>query len=245
MSKENTMQNWRSVADVITAERMIQQLAGVCNGAATWDGAGFSKMDVSFGHSLAQRASQGRAWTQKQAVAALKLITKYSRQLGGKDQVRDWMQAPNFAIMPADASAATKVMDRKLTSQDQLAVFRFSYVPELVAAVKAIRGEHKGKRFGTRWDPAHKMWLCEVNETSILQIMQLARDWEFEIEERFESYYSRVQAKLDHVREAAAESNMLTNLGGEAGVMVYGDRIQIVHGDASVLAEFKEVLAKL
>lgn len=245
MSKENTMQNWRSVSDVITAERMIQQLAGVCNGAATWDGAGFSKMDVSFGHSLAQRASQGRALTQKQAQAALKLIQKYSRQLGGKDQVRDWMQAPNFAILPADAEAATKVQDRKLTSQDQLAVFRFSYAPELVAAVKQIRGEHKGKRFGARWDPARKMWTCEVNETSILQIMQVARDWEFEIEERFESYYSRVQAKLDHVREAAEESRVITTLGYDTGVRVDLDQIQITHTDAQVLTEFQQALAKL
>lgn len=34
------MQNWQVNPAVITAERMIQQLAGVCNGASTWDGAG-------------------------------------------------------------------------------------------------------------------------------------------------------------------------------------------------------------
>jgi hypothetical protein len=238
------MQNWRSVTDVITAERMIQQLAGVCNGASTWDGAGFSKMDTSFGHSLAQRASQGRAWTVKQAAAALKLITKYSRQIGGKEFVQAWMQAPNFAKMPADA-ATVKAADRKLTSQDQLAVFRFSYSPELVAAMKTIRGEHKGKRFGARWQPDMKCWVTEVNETSIQQIMQVARDWEFEIEERFESYYTRVQQKLEGVREAAEESRVTTSLGYESGVRVDSDQIVITHTDAAVLAAFKAALARV
>lgn len=238
------MQNWRSVTDVITAERMIMQLAGVCNGAATWDGCGFSKMDVSFGHSLAQRAAQGRAWTVKQASAALKLIQKYSRQLGGKDPVRDWMQAPNFAMLPADP-AVVKVADRKLMSDGQLAVFRFSYAPELVTAVKAISGEHKGKRFGARWQPDMKCWVVEVNETSIYQIMQVARDWEFEIEARFESYYSRIQAKLEQVREAAHESGVITALGYDAGVRVDSDQIVITHTDPKVLAEFQAMLSKV
>jgi hypothetical protein len=244
MHKENTMQNWRSEQNVITAERMIQQLAGVCNGASTWDGAGFSKMDVSFGHSLAQRASQGRAWSVKQASAALKLIQKYSRQLGGKEQVRDWMQAPNFAMLPAEPGS-TKVSDRKLMSSEQLAVFQFSYSPEIVNVVKQIRGEHKGKRFHARWDAANKCWFVDVNETSIQQIMQVARDWEFEIEERFDSYYSRVMQKLEGVRDAAEESRVITTLGYREGVHVQDGQIEITHANASVLAEFQQALARV
>lgn len=236
------MQNWRSEPNVITAERMIMTLAGVCNGASTWDGAGFSKMDVSFGHSLAERASQGRVWSVKQAAAALKLITKYARQLGGKDQVRDWMQAPNFAQLPQDA--AVKVTDRKLISSEQLAVFKFTYAPELVTAVKAIRGEHKGVKFYPRWDGVNKYWLLDVNETSIKHIMQVARDWEFEIEDRFESYYSRVQAKLEGVREAAEESRVITTLGYLEGVHVQDGEISITHTDVHVLAEFQAALAR-
>ena len=41
----------------ITAEDMICSLAGMCNHASTTDGAGFSRMDADFGHSLAQWAS--------------------------------------------------------------------------------------------------------------------------------------------------------------------------------------------
>ena len=238
------MQHWRSVQNVPTAERMIQQLAGVCNGASTWDGAGFSKMDTAFGHSLAERAAQGRAWSQKQAQAALKLINKYRRQIGGEAAILDWMQAPNFAMLPQDAAAA-KAADRKLTSQDQLAVFRFKFNADLVAAIKQIRGEHKGKAYRAQWDSQARLWQVPVNENSILQIMTLAREWEFDIEERFDVYYSKVVAKLGDVQEAAEESRVTTALGYAQGVQVDLNQIVVTHADVSVLAEFKEALSKL
>jgi hypothetical protein len=236
------MQNWRSVTDVITAERMIQNLAGVCNGASTWDGAGFSRMDVSLGHSLAERAQQGRSWTQKQAAAALKLIQKYAGQLGGKDQVRAWMQAPNFAIMPQDPVSVPKRVERKLTSSDQLAVFQCSYDEKLIAAIKQIKGEHKGVPYRATWAPDRKVWQVPVNRVSIMHIMQLARDWEFEIEERFESYYSRVCEHMAPIVEAAQDSKVSMALGSESGVWVQGDQIQIIHADPIVLAEFQAAL---
>lgn len=241
------MQNWCVNPEGQTAERMIMHLAGVCNGASTWDGAGFSKLDTAFGHSLATRAAQGRAWTKKQALGALKLIQKYRRQLGGEAVIRDWMNEPMFAMMPLgdEDRAQNKANARKLTSEDKLAVFTFPYDAQLVSEIKNMRGEHKGKKFWAAWDGTRKRWTLDVNETSILHIMTLARAWEFDIEPRFEEYYTRVIAKLEGLREAAEESNIMTRLGGEVGVGVYGDRIQIVHDNAGVLAEFREVLAKL
>ena len=247
MHKEITMQNWCVNPEGHTAERMIQQLAGVCNGAATWDGAGFSKMDASFGHSLAEKAQQGRAWTEKQATCALKLINKYRRQIGGEEFIKSWMQRPVFAMMPlSEAERKQKAATlRKLTSEGKTAVFQFPYDAQLVAAIKGIRGEHKNQRFWAAWDGAHKRWTIQVNETSIQQIMTVAREWEFEIEPRFEEYYSKVMAKLEGVKEAALESSVMTRLGGKPGVSIQHGQIQIVHDNASVLAEFREVLANL
>lgn len=56
----------------------LRQLAGVCNGAATEDAAGFSKIDVAIGHSLANAARL----TPRQAALGLRLCRKYRRQLG-------------------------------------------------------------------------------------------------------------------------------------------------------------------
>lgn len=241
------MQNWCVDPEGQTAERMIQTLAGMCNHASTWDGAGFSKMDTQFGHSLAEKAQQGRAWTEKQATCALKLINKYRRQIGGEAFINSWMQRPVFAMMPlSDADRKQKsVGERKLTSADKMAIFQFPYDAQLVAAVKAIRGEHKGAKFWAAWDSALKRWQVQVNESSIQQIMQLARDWEFEIEPRFEDYYSRVMAKLEGVTAAAEESRVVTALGYERGVNIQDGQIMIVHDNASVLAEFKEALAAI
>lgn len=234
------MQNWRSVTDVVTAEHMIQQLAGMCNGAATWDSAGFSKTDVQFGHSLAQQAAQGRAWSMKQASAALKMITKYSRQLGGKEAVRDWMQAPNFAIMPRAPGGARD--HRMLKSDLQQAVFEFKFQAELVAQIKQIRGNHKGEKYWASWHADTRTWRVPVNAHSIMQIMQVARDWEFEIEERFEIYYSKVMERLSEVKEAAEESRVAHALGMTQEVSVSDHHVQIVHADPHVLEQFRALM---
>lgn len=244
MQKDAIMNNWVVDPSRITAERMIMNLAGMCDGASTNDSLGYSKMDTNFGHSLAERAQGGRAWTAKQAQGALKLINKYRRQIGGEAVIKSWLERPVFAMMPITdeqrKQAATQ--DRKLVSEDKLAVFRFSYAPELVAAIKGIRGEHKGAKFWASWDGSAKCWRVPVNETSIVNIMTLAREWEFDIEPRFEEYYSKVMAKLEGVLEAAEESRVITTLGYKEGVSVEDGVITITHKDASVLAEFKAAL---
>lgn len=153
------MQNWQVNPHAHTAESMIQQLAGVCNGARTWDGAGFSKMDTDFGHSLAQRALRGQAWSEKQAQAALKLIRKYRKQLGGENAINTWLMKPTFAIMPFSVAAKgvpQKENDRKLTSQGDQAVFRFGFNRDILAQIKQVRGEHKGKKFWASWNADRK-----------------------------------------------------------------------------------------
>jgi hypothetical protein len=240
MREEIMMQNWRSDPTVATAESMIQQLAGVCNGAASHDAMGFSKLDTSFGHSLAERARSGRAWTPKQAAAALKLITKYGKQLGGKDVISAWMQAPNFANLPV--APVEKQPLRSLTSQDQLAVFRFSYSEEIVRELKTLRGDWRGQAWRASWNPEARVWMVPVNQASIFGIMKIARDWEFEIEPRFESYYSQVLAKMDNMKTAARESEVAVVLGADREVSVEGSLISVTHENPAVLAEFQSAL---
>lgn len=56
----------------------LRLLAGVCDGAQSWDGAGFNKFDTRFGKALAAQDTL----TQGQAVVAAKLVHKYRKQLG-------------------------------------------------------------------------------------------------------------------------------------------------------------------
>jgi len=234
------MENWHvDPFATTTAEALICSLAGVCNGASTWDGSGFSKLDASFGHSLADKAANSRPWTTKQALAALKLVRKYRKQLGGDDFINKWLETPVFKMTPAD-QAFTKATDhpnsRKLYSQDQNAIFTFVYDADLVSAIKTtLKGEHKSKRFWASWDPIAKSWSVPVNETSIWNIMELAERFDFEIEPRFVDYF-------DKVKEKTAESRTMLAVNDGRHIVLVDDTIMISVNNAAILEEFENEL---
>ena len=245
------MSNWTvdPTADS-TVESMICSLAGVCDGAREHDHKGFSGADTEFGHSLAQRAQQGRAFTVKQAQAALKLVNKYRRQLGGAPVVQAFLTRPVFRIEPLDPSAPNtqdtpnkSCNNRRLASREQTAVFSFRYEPQLVEAVKSIRGEHKGARYRSNWDPAGKTWTVNVNPSSIVQIMSVAQEWDFEIEERFNVYFEQVKNRLAEMAPAAEESRVAGTLGYITGISVQDGQLVVVSEDAALLAQFNQRLS--
>jgi hypothetical protein len=227
-----------------TAEWMICHLAGVCNGASTWDGAGFSKVDAAFGHSLAERAMASRPWTIKQSIAALKLIRKYQRQLGGKEFIDNWMARPVFRYEPIDpankpaSSGSTGQTNRILSSKDNIAVFRFPYDNDIVQTIKAkLKGEHRGKKFWPSWDPSSKAWTLPVNESSIIAIMEVAREFSFDIEQRFKDYEEKIREKIE-------EDRAMLILNGGRNIVLAGDEIVISVDNAAIMEEFEKNLGK-
>lgn len=78
-----TRQEIQKEAEQFTPEKIdcihgaLKMLAGKCNHARSWDAAGFSKIDVAIGHSLADCLFM----TPKQAVIGARLVNKYRRQL--------------------------------------------------------------------------------------------------------------------------------------------------------------------
>lgn len=56
----------------------LRSLAAVCDGAVTEDGCGFNGVDTGFGRKLAAQSSL----TERQALAARKMLRKYAKQLG-------------------------------------------------------------------------------------------------------------------------------------------------------------------
>jgi hypothetical protein len=63
------------------AAEAIVRLKAMCDGASSWDGSGFSKIDVRIGHSLAAQAMDPRGLSRKQAALAQKVAFKYRGQL--------------------------------------------------------------------------------------------------------------------------------------------------------------------
>jgi hypothetical protein len=236
------MNNWISVPNRVTVEDMIVKLTNSCNGASSYDGTGFSKIDVNFGHSLAKRAMDGKAWTTKQAYIAIKMIRKYQRQLGGKTFIDDFLSSPNFAQMPVDTTSqpseavvTTSINNRRLTSLDSDAVFTFGYDSQIVAGIKTISGMHKTKKFWPTWHGDSKSWRIPVNETSIRMIMAVAEKFEFDIEDRFIQYLEKVEEKLQ-------QSKFMLTMNDGMHVSFDGINIQIAIDDHHILTEFEQAL---
>lgn len=236
------MSNWKvEPAAPHTVEGMICSLAGVCDGARQHDQQGFSGADTEFGHSLANRAQQGRPFTLKQAQAALKLVNKYRRQIGGADFVKAFLEQPVFKLAPLDPNALVGNTEgrphnpRRIISEQKTAVFHFPYNPDLVAALKMVRGEHKGEKYRAQWEPSRKVWLCPVNESSIWGIMDVADKFEFEVEDRFTTY-------LERVREKTEESRVHLMLTGGQHVTLAGDTLIVSVDNAAILKEIEDEL---
>ena len=234
------MKNWKVDSNsTLTVESMICTLAGMCNGASTYDGTGFSKIDVNFGHSLAEHANKNRAWTEKQAHSAIKLIKKYQRQLGGSEFIDNWLLSPVFKNKPVDPSVplvSNTARTRKLYSKETDAVFSFDYNADLVAAIKTeLKGENKNKKFWSSWNLESKSWTVPVNETSIWNIMDLAERFEFQIEKRFIDYFERV-------KEKTADSRTMLSLNDNRHIVCAGDTIIISINNAAILEEFENEL---
>jgi len=236
------MSNWKvDPAAPHTVEGMICQLANNCDGARQHDQQGFSGADTEFGHSLAQRAQQGRPFTLKQAQAALKMVNRYRRQLGGAELVRGFLETPVFKMAPLDPTSPVSHAEakphnpRRLLSEDKTAVFQFPYSPEVVESLKAIRGEHKGERYRAQWEPSRKVWLVPVNETSIWAIMDVADRFEFEVEARFTTY-------LERVREKTQESRVHLVLNGGQHVTLADDTLVVSVDNAAILKEIEDAL---
>lgn len=234
--------SWRVDATASpTVESMIIGLAGMCDGAHAIDGAGFNRLDTAFGHSLAQQARQGKAWSDKQAEAALKLIQKYQGQLGGKNYISSWLKTPVFRNQPISKAVPNVNLgtgtrtDRKLTSIGSDAIFTFGYDTKILADIKTIRGVHQGKKFWASWNPEKKFWSIPVNETSINLIMSVAIAHNFTIEQRFTDYVQKVRAKT-------MESNTYLVLSEANPVSISGGMLVIAVNNAAILEEFEKEL---
>lgn len=72
------LQNSVQLGAIESIHAALLYLAGVCDGAGSIDGHGFNKVDAEFGHDLARKVPH---LSYRQTIAALKLLTKYQKQL--------------------------------------------------------------------------------------------------------------------------------------------------------------------
>lgn len=223
------MDNWIEDPKGLTAESMMRQLAQNCDRASSCDGMGFSKHDTNLGHSLVSRVNDGHAWSQKQAKVVLSLITKYSKQLGGPEFIRSWMQNPTFAKMPCALKPEKKA---RVYAEGRMAVFSFPYSQEMINKIKS-RFAHPGPR--AQYDPVSREWKVAMTSQTIAGIVDLARETNMEID-------SALFDQLGAIQDQLAESHTMLVLNDGQHVMVDIDTITVAIDDATILAKLKQEL---
>lgn len=97
-----------------TLQAATRALAGVCDGAQSHDGSGYNGVDTGFGKSLAAKDR----WTPKMAVAAQKMLRKYSNQLLGFGI--DLTALPQLELEALMADQPQKAPAQKLAGQVML-----------------------------------------------------------------------------------------------------------------------------
>lgn len=226
------MQNWIHDPNAErTAESMIRLLANRCNHASSLDGAGFSMNDASFGHSLAQQSASGRPWTEKQAAAALRIIAKYSGQLGGREAIQQWLKNPVFENMPRTGKAQVQ---RRISCSDGVVMFSFAYDTELVNTIKGTFSKNE-RNLRPWFDPATKNWYIRLSPKTVDGISEIAKRHGFEID-------VDLQEHLDDVIERTSESRTMLVLNDGRHVVLNDTHITIAVDDLSIMQEFERAL---
>jgi hypothetical protein len=139
----------------------VRALAAVCDGAVTYDGAGFDGSDTRFGHRLA--ALPVAMWPAGAAHEAWRMLRKYRAQLAGLGIDYDALPVPPAAEQADVRQAVRRALwahenRPRVSLEADGIVIAFQYDPELVAAVRQVTG--------ARFDRASRRWTAPPESAS-------------------------------------------------------------------------------
>lgn len=155
----------------------VRALAGMCDGARTYDDRGYNKIDSAWGKSLASKSFD--RWTHKEKFSAHRMLRKYKKQLMGYGIDYDQIPQP-MAPQPT----ACRVM----LSNDTIEV-RFGYSANLVQQVKLIEGR--------RYNPDGKFWYLPATPQHAVKAVEFARNFDFDIQEAVHQLADKIDPTID------------------------------------------------
>lgn len=134
-----------------------------------------ARYDVKIVSSLADQLLRGIALTDKQSELALRLLTKYQRQISatGLDP-SPTIDSPSFRI-----PIRTIDRTRNLYKDDSSLVLRFPYDADLISILKKFMSSSQGS---CRWDNEAKLWRLALTEWNLSWAYEFARQNQFEID---------------------------------------------------------------
>jgi hypothetical protein len=157
--------------------------------------------DSNLMSSILLQISSGKGLTQKQSIIVLKVLKKHIDRLNislGKD-ISSSISTPEYKTplrIPSNEKKISVIEDEKL---GKLFKLEFPYNQEILDIIRKKR-EHLGNCF---WDKDKKSWFFSINESSILLLMQLKKDFLFEADPEFLDYERRSQLIIDAIENYA------------------------------------------
>jgi hypothetical protein len=135
-----------------------------------------ARYDVSVINNLAEQTMiLNRAYTDRQAVLAHKLILKYERQLSKLNiDISPVRNKPKFRL-------PLRIIDRSRRTwieQDQI-MMKFPYEETLV---DRIRDEARNSQGNIHFDQDQKVWIADLTEYNVNLIYAFSKNFEFEID---------------------------------------------------------------
>jgi len=171
-----------------------------------------ARYDVKIIDSLAiQTTEQNRAYTDKQAELAVKIIKKYERQLNShKVYLPETLDTFRFGIRQVDRSKALLIRDNKI-------VLKFPYDTKILPMVKRLTKESDGY---AKFDYDAKYWIIGLTEPMLNWSVALAKANDFYIDPLAEDLYNRMieleqtpyQIELQEVDGCLSIKNAATSL---------------------------------
>lgn len=192
-----------------------------------------ARYDVSILNSLGvQTALENRAYTDKQAELAKKIIFKYRRQLANLPDpviVPDSLDNFRLGVREVDRTKSASV-------HDGIIWLRFPYDAELIKNVKDFSRTSQGF---LHWDSKDKVWKMALTEYNVGLVMTFFKDKEFTVDPVIENIFDqiiesekteyRIELVKDHVRYKItnAENSLIEYLESELGINCWTNLIKL------------------
>jgi len=143
-----------------------------------------ARYDVQIINSMSAATLEGRALTDKQAELAVKIISKYKKQLEKQGIDISPIEDPNFRL-------GVRQIDRRklLYIDNDKIVLKFPYDTKLIDDIRDLAKISQG-----RWhfSPEAKIWQLAITETNVIAANGFAVNHQFDIADNFKSYLNAV-----------------------------------------------------
>jgi hypothetical protein len=172
-------------------EDYIEFIAGYreINGTklSTWNGkpspVSLARYDVGIVESFAHQLDDGKAFTDKQAELAMKIVLKYRKQLSSLEvEIPEPVPGYRLGIRQVDRTKRISIIDNKL-------IIKFPYDTDLITLMKVQLKESQGS---VEFDTDNKVWCLGITENNINYAITMGRANNFEIADEVQTLFDKI-----------------------------------------------------